>query len=880
MTDCSVCCEKLNKSNHKNISCGYCDFSACKTCIQKYLIESSQDPHCMNCKKIFTRDFLNDNCTKVFINTDLKTHRETVLLDRQKCLIPETQPYVILEKEKEKLHHKIKIIEAEKLEILKLLKSKDSDINKIYNEINRLHVDNTGNVVTTLGEGSDQVRKKFIRKCPMNECKGFLSSRWKCGLCETNICNKCNENENEDENEHVCKPENVASMELLNKDTKPCPACGTMICKISGCFAKNTEILLWNGNIKKIQDIIIGDELIGDDGNKRTVLNTVNGFDKMYKVTQSNGIDFIVNSKHTLLLKVIGNNVIYNHHEYLTVMWFDHIGYTYHTKNFYFKDFLENTFEIALDFSKKLNIPDTLKILVDDYIKLPETIKSKLLGFKGEGVNWENRKIDIDPYLLGLWLGDGKSNGSGFASNDNEIINYFITWANSFNLHVVHQDKYAFQINSYLTSRKPIGYEKDCPACLKKECTLCFEIKNDSIINKRSLNYFRTILNKYNLLNNKHIPEDFMMNSRENRLKLLAGIIDTDGYVSNEGKRITIVQVNCILSEQIILLAKSLGFVVNYKIVKKLQVKFPNTDKLVDCKDQYIINISGIHANEIPTILLRKKCNSTNPNKNYKKTSISVEFLGEGEYFGFLLDDNHNFVLNDFTVQKNCDQMWCPECQTAFSWNKGTIEIGVVHNPHYYDYMRSQNGGVMPRNPRDVPCGGLPDLYTVRNHLSRLLRTETLTLIYNIHNVITHIQHHELRQNHVDLQVVERGLRVKYLMDKISETEFKKTLQLNEKNREKVRDFRNIYQMFVDVCSDLFRNFIDNVNNHETFIQEQLLLFTNLVNYFNENIKKTGVIYKCVYPGISKNFTWIGNHETHLRRTKEAELALARVNLI
>ena len=88
--DCSVCCEKLNKSNHKNIICGYCNFSACKTCIQKYLMESSQDPHCMNCKKIFTRDFLNDNCTKVFINTDLRTHRETVLLDRQKCLIPET----------------------------------------------------------------------------------------------------------------------------------------------------------------------------------------------------------------------------------------------------------------------------------------------------------------------------------------------------------------------------------------------------------------------------------------------------------------------------------------------------------------------------------------------------------------------------------------------------------------------------------------------------------------------------------------------------------------------------------------------------------------------------------------------------------------------
>ena len=452
MEDCLVCCEKLNKSNHKKIICGYCNFLACKTCVQKYLMESSQDPNCMNCKKIFTRDFLNDTCTKVFINTELKTHRETVLLDRQKCLIPETQPYVILEKEKEKLYNQVKKIEAEKAEISKMVILKDAEIHKIYNEINRLRVDNTGNVVNTLGESSESVRKKFIRKCPMNECKGFLSSRWKCGLCETNICNKCNENM--EEIEHICKPENVASMELLNKDTKPCPACGTMICKISGC-----------------------------------------------------------------------------------------------------------------------------------------------------------------------------------------------------------------------------------------------------------------------------------------------------------------------------------------------------------------------------------------------------------------------------------DLMWCPDCHTAFSWNKGTIDTGVNHNPHYYDYMRSQNGGVMPRNPRDVPCGGLPDLYIIRTQLSRILKTETLTLIYNIHNVITHIQHHELRQNHIDLQAVERGLRVKYLMDKISEIEFKKILQLNEKNREKIRDFRNIYQMFVDVGSDLFRNMVEQlkIKQPDSFIVEQLLLFSNLIIYFNENIKKTGLIYKCVYPGISTNFTWINNHETYLRRAKETE---------
>lgn len=43
-----------------------------------------------------------------------------------------------------------------------------------------------------------------------------------------------------------------------------------------------------------------------------------------------------------------------------------------------------------------------------------------------------------------------------------------------------------------------------------------------------------------------------------------------------------------------------------------------------------------------------------------------------------------------------CDQMWCVECKTAFSWNKGTIEQGVVHNPHYYQWMR-EHGTIQPR---------------------------------------------------------------------------------------------------------------------------------------------------------------------------------------
>jgi hypothetical protein len=49
-----------------------------------------------------------------------------------------------------------------------------------------------------------------------------------------------------------------------------------------------------------------------------------------------------------------------------------------------------------------------------------------------------------------------------------------------------------------------------------------------------------------------------------------------------------------------------------------------------------------------------------------------------------------------------CDQMWCIECKTAFSWSKGTIEVDMIHNPHYFQWMR-QNGGV-PRT--DIPGAG------------------------------------------------------------------------------------------------------------------------------------------------------------------------------
>jgi hypothetical protein len=215
-----------------------------------------------------------------------------------------------------------------------------------------------------------------------------------------------------------------------------------------------------------------------------------------------------------------------------------------------------------------------------------------------------------------------------------------------------------------------------------------------------------------------------------------------------------------------------------------------------------------------------------------------------------------------------CDQMWCPDCQTAFSWNKGTIEKGVVHNPHYYEFQRRNNNGVAPRNPGDIPCGGLPDYYTIRN-------VTTDARFGNMHQTLVHIQNVELRRhnNLEDEEPVNRDLRIKYLMNEISDAYLKQVLQQNEKARQKITDFRNIYQMFCDVGSDIFRQIVAEYYpmRHDpprlrAYLDEQFKIFDRLIEYFNDNLKKVGKVYKCVYPGRNKTYRWEYNFETYLKK--------------
>ena len=91
---CDVCCENFNKTSRKKIECLYCNFEACKTCCKKYILDSLNDPTCMKCKKLWNDEFLLNSISKTFLKDEYKIHREIVLFDREKSLMPATQEFV------------------------------------------------------------------------------------------------------------------------------------------------------------------------------------------------------------------------------------------------------------------------------------------------------------------------------------------------------------------------------------------------------------------------------------------------------------------------------------------------------------------------------------------------------------------------------------------------------------------------------------------------------------------------------------------------------------------------------------------------------------------------------------------------------------------
>lgn len=194
-----------------------------------------------------------------------------------------------------------------------------------------------------------------------------------------------------------------------------------------------------------------------------------------------------------------------------------------------------------------------------------------------------------------------------------------------------------------------------------------------------------------------------------------------------------------------------------------------------------------------------------------------------------------------------CNQMWCPQCHVAFNYMTGKIENGVIHNPHYYDYL-SQNPG---HERQQNPCGGvrpnrLPEAWRVSSIKNP--DSENKQNWLNFHRLLHHIQIVELPKYRNGQQDITLDLRKKYMMNEMDEKQFKKRIQERDKRNKKNTEMSQILDMFFNVGRDLLNSYVNGQGNKHVEMK-------NLINYVNESIGIVNYNYQSRLP-IIQNFSF------------------------
>lgn len=239
MTECNICITKYNKSVNKEVKCLYCNYSCCLTCVKRMMIDMGEE--CPDCKKGWSREFIRSNTPKVWFDGEYKEKRKEAMFEREKALLQTAIPVIKAEQYSDKIKKELTEITA-KLKELEIRKQ-HLDLELRHNTARLrqgLEIEEVDEKTMTVHEMTytDKRKVHFIKACPINDCRGFLSTSWKCEVCETWVCKDCHEIKKEkNDDEHKCNEDNVKSAELLINETKPCPRCSARIHRIEGCSA-------------------------------------------------------------------------------------------------------------------------------------------------------------------------------------------------------------------------------------------------------------------------------------------------------------------------------------------------------------------------------------------------------------------------------------------------------------------------------------------------------------------------------------------------------------------------------------------------------------------------------------------------------------------
>ena len=407
---------------------------------------------------------------------------------------------------------------------------------------------------------------------------------------------------------------------------------GFTTCSLQGssrCFAKGTLVRMFNGTLKPIESIKVGDKVMNKDGNGyNSVIETHNGIDNLYTVHQARGIDYTVNSRHILSLK----QTRAKRHKVAIP------GY---------KSAEKRRIEM-LPFDK--SVIHDFDILY--YKAQSKNFQKRYTGFKNTDIKLQEKELTIDPYYLGVWLGDGCSiRWYDITNTDKEIIDFFYSFAEQLGSEAYRVDKITHRIKvttkAYTKIRPSKGIENYCKA-----------------------------FKELGLIGNKHIPEEYIYNSKENRLKLLAGLIDTDGYKSGRNTLCITQKKECII-QAIEELCHITGFYTNgYR--KEVATMKREDGSIYKC-EVYRIEINHNDFKELSQYMkVERKKVFKECDRDYYASSIQIESAGIGEYYGFTLDNSPYFLLKDGTVVHNSAKTYSVVqflCMQCFNYAGTTVSI-------------------------------------------------------------------------------------------------------------------------------------------------------------------------------------------------------------
>lgn len=303
---------------------------------------------------------------------------------------------------------------------------------------------------------------------------------------------------------------------------------------------------------------------------------------------------------------------------------------------------------------------DILNVPLDEYLTWSEGRKQRYKGWKS-GIELPEKPQSIDPYVLGAWLGDGTTSASEITCSDPEVIQAFV-------------EQYGE------------------PSSVRRGITRYFT------------NGFMKQLRDLDLIGNKHIPDNYLRGSRQQRLELLAGLLDTDGYNTGTGFEIIVKDNN--LAEQVVYLARSLSI---HAVSKPAFKRATNANHEGDWYNRIRL---GSEAHVVPLRVERKRLNQpTNPKRQGLQFGFEVRSIGVGDYCGWTLDGDHLFLLNDFTVTHNTSLL----CQLATNIAPQCVDYFGVDRPILYLVNEGNERTIYPRMYQAALRKTMTDIYAMND---------------------------------------------------------------------------------------------------------------------------------------------------------------------